>query len=79
MIDRLAADLHAAFPDMKGFSTRNLKYMRALADAFPDEALVQEALAQITWYHSVTRGMPTNFIPSPFTASPAGARQVRSP
>lgn len=54
VIDRLAADLHAAFPDMKGFSTRNLKYMRALADAFPDEAFVQEALAQITWYHSVT-------------------------
>ena len=34
---------------MKGFSTRNLKYMRSLADAFPDEAFVQEALAQITW------------------------------
>jgi len=54
VIDRLAADLHAAFPDMKGFSTRNLKYMRALAGAFPDEAFVQEALAQITWYHAVT-------------------------
>ena len=54
VIDRLAADLHAAFPDMKGFSTRNLKYMRSLADAFPDEAFVQEALAQITWYHAVT-------------------------
>src|SRR5688572_27566440 len=35
VIDRLAADLHAAFPDMRGFSTRNLKYMRALAEAFP--------------------------------------------
>jgi predicted nuclease of restriction endonuclease-like (RecB) superfamily len=54
VIDRLAADLHAAFPDMKGFSTRNLKYMRSLADAFPDEAFVQEALAQITWYHAIT-------------------------
>ena len=52
--NRLAADLHAAFPDMKGFSTRNLKYMRSLADAFPDEAFVQEALAQNTWYHAVT-------------------------
>lgn len=54
VIDRLAADLHAAFPSVKGFSARNLKYMRALADAFPDEAFVQEALAQITWYHAVT-------------------------
>jgi DUF1016 N-terminal domain len=48
VIDRLAADLHAAFPDMKGFSARNLKYMRAVADAFPDETFVQEVLAQIT-------------------------------
>jgi hypothetical protein len=44
----LAADLHTAFPDMKGFSTRNLEYMRSLAEAYPDEAFVQEALAQIT-------------------------------
>jgi predicted nuclease of restriction endonuclease-like (RecB) superfamily len=54
VIDRLATDLHAAFPDMKGFSARNLKYMRAVADAFPDEAFVQEVLAQITWYHAIT-------------------------
>jgi predicted nuclease of restriction endonuclease-like (RecB) superfamily len=54
VIDRLAADLHAAFPDMKGFSTRNLKYMRALAEAFPDESFVQGPLAQITWYHAIT-------------------------
>jgi hypothetical protein len=33
VIDRLAADLHEAFPDMKGFSPRNLKYMRAFAAA----------------------------------------------
>ena len=32
-IDRLAADLRDAFPDMKGFSPRNLKYMRAFAAA----------------------------------------------
>lgn len=54
VIDRLAADLHAAFPDMRGFSPRNLKYMRALADAFPDETFVQGVLAQITWYHAIT-------------------------
>lgn len=39
---------------MKGFSPRNLKYMRAFAEAYPDEAVVQEALAQITWYHHIT-------------------------
>lgn len=47
VIDRLAHDLHKAFPDMKGFSPRNLKYMRAFADAWPDEAFVQQAVARL--------------------------------
>ncbi len=53
-IDRLAQDLHAAFPEMKGFSPRNLKYMRAFAETYPDEQFVQAPLAQITWYHHIT-------------------------
>ena len=39
---------------MKGFSTRNLKYMRAFAFSYPDETFVQEVLAHITWYHHIT-------------------------
>src|SRR5689334_18025090 len=35
VIDRLADDLHRAFPDMTGLSARNLKYMRAFAQAYP--------------------------------------------
>ena len=54
VIDRLAADLRNAFPEMKGFSPRNLKYMRAFAAAWPDREVVQEALAQVTWYHNIT-------------------------
>jgi predicted nuclease of restriction endonuclease-like (RecB) superfamily len=53
VIDRLAADLHRAFPDMTGLSPRNLKYMRAFAAAWPDEPIVQGPLAQITWYHNI--------------------------
>ena len=53
VIDRLAADLKRAFPDMKGFSPRNLKYMRAFAEAWHEEAIVQAVLAQITWYHNL--------------------------
>jgi len=53
VIDRLAADLRRAFPDMKGFSPRNLKYMRAFAAAWPDRTIVQEVLAQITWYQNL--------------------------
>ena len=54
VIDRLALDLAREFPEMKGFSPRNLKYMRAFAEAWTDEQIVQEVLAQITWYHNIT-------------------------
>ncbi len=52
VIDRLSEDLGRAFPDMRGFSTRNLKYMRAFAEAWPDEAIVQQLAAQIPWFHN---------------------------
>lgn len=53
IVDRLSQDLRREFPDVKGFSARNLRYMRAFADAWPDEPFVQEVLAQITWYHNI--------------------------
>jgi len=53
VIDRLSADLTKGFPNVQGFSPRNLKYMRAFAEAYPDPAIVQ-ALAQISWYHNTT-------------------------
>lgn len=52
VVDRLAADLRIAFPEMKGFSPRNLKYMRAFADAWPDDPFVQQLAAQIPWFHN---------------------------
>jgi predicted nuclease of restriction endonuclease-like (RecB) superfamily len=54
VVDRLAHDLGAEFPDMKGFSPRNLKYMRAFAAAWPDAAIVQQAAAQLPWFHLCT-------------------------
>ena len=53
VIDRLAGDLREAFPEMKGFSPRNLKYMRAFATTWPDRRIVQASLAQLTWYHHI--------------------------
>lgn len=41
VIERLAHDLRTAFPEMKGFSSRNLRYMRAFAEAWPDSGFVQ--------------------------------------
>ncbi len=53
VIDRLAADLREAFPDMKGLSPRNLKYMRAFAAAWQDAAIVQRVVAQLPWRHNI--------------------------
>jgi predicted nuclease of restriction endonuclease-like (RecB) superfamily len=52
VIDRLARDLRHEFPDLKGFSKRNLSYMRAFAEAWPDEPFVQQVAAQIPWFHN---------------------------
>jgi predicted nuclease of restriction endonuclease-like (RecB) superfamily len=52
VIDQIAKDLHREFPGMQGFSPRNLKYMRAFAEAWPDEAIVQQAAAQLPWFHN---------------------------
>ncbi|ACL17343.1 DUF1016 N-terminal domain-containing protein [Methanosphaerula palustris] len=52
VIDRLAGDLRHEFPEMKGFSPRNLKYMRRLAEAWPDPSIVPQPVAQIPWGHN---------------------------
>lgn len=52
VIDRLARDLRNDFKDMKGFSPRNLKYMRKFAETWADEEFVQQAAAQIPWFHN---------------------------
>jgi predicted nuclease of restriction endonuclease-like (RecB) superfamily len=53
VVAQLAKDLKREFPGMKGFSRSNLMYMRAFAEAWPDESIVQAALGQITWYHNI--------------------------
>lgn len=54
VIERLARDLKAAFPDQRGFSPRSLKYMRKFAEIWPDEQFVQQPIAQLPWGHHVT-------------------------
>ena len=54
VIERLAKDLKSEFPDMKGFSRSNLLYMRAFAEAYPDEQIVQQVVGQIPWGHNIT-------------------------
>lgn len=52
VIDRLSDDLAKEFPGLSGYSVRNLKYMRAFAEAWPDRQFVQQAVAQIPWGHN---------------------------
>ncbi|QJC55328.1 Putative nuclease YhcG [Polaromonas vacuolata] len=49
VIEQLAKDLTAAFPKMKGFSRRNLLYMRSFAEEWPDFEIVQQAVAHLPW------------------------------
>ena len=49
VVDRIAKDLKDAFPDMSGFSPRNIKYMRKFAECWPDFEFVQQVVAQIPW------------------------------
>jgi predicted nuclease of restriction endonuclease-like (RecB) superfamily len=52
VVNRLAQDLKREFPDIKGFSRTNLLYMRAFAEAYPDEAIVLRSAGQIPWRHN---------------------------
>jgi len=50
-LDQLSKDLQAEFPGTKGFSVRNLKYMRNFAQLYP--AIGQQAVAQLPWGHII--------------------------
>jgi predicted nuclease of restriction endonuclease-like (RecB) superfamily len=54
IIDRLSLDLKKSFPEMSGFSPRNLKYMRKFAEAYPDRSIVQRVVAQLPWRTNIT-------------------------
>ena len=52
-IDNLATDIRIAFPESKGYSVRNLKYMAKFAETYPDRKFVQTVSAQILWSHNI--------------------------
>ena len=54
IIERLAKDLGRQFPKMQGLSPRNFSYMKAFAEAWPEESILQAVLAKLTWYHNIT-------------------------
>jgi Uncharacterized conserved protein len=51
-IDNLASDIRLDFPNIKGFSARNLRYMKKFAEFVLDEEKVQTVSAMLTWSHN---------------------------
>jgi len=52
-IDNLATDIRIDFPESKGYSVRNLKYMAKFAETYPNREFVQTVSAQIPWSHNI--------------------------
>ena len=53
VIDRLGKDLQDGFPETRGFSSSNLKYMRVFAENCPNGLIGQQAADQLPWFHIV--------------------------
>ena len=53
-IDTLARDIKSEFPNLKGMSARNLRYMQKFAKEFDNDEFLQEVLAKLSWNHSQT-------------------------
>ena len=54
VIKQLSEDLKREFPTARGYSERNLGYMKRFAGEYPDFEILQVPLAKITWYHNIT-------------------------
>ncbi len=52
IVEQLAKDLKEVFPGMKGFSRRNLLFMRQFAETYP-EKIVKQPVSQISWGHNI--------------------------
>jgi predicted nuclease of restriction endonuclease-like (RecB) superfamily len=51
VVATLSRDLRSAFPGMTGLGERNLSYMRDFARAWPEEAMLPQAVARLPWGH----------------------------
>ncbi|RNI24038.1 PDDEXK nuclease domain-containing protein [Rufibacter latericius] len=53
VIQTLSGDIRREFPDLQGFSYRNLLYMRQFASVYPVPEFTQQPVAQLPWAHHV--------------------------
>lgn len=53
-VDDVSRELKLEFPNIEGFSVRNLKYMKKFYLEYKDDELVQRCVAQLPWRHNIT-------------------------
>ena len=53
VVERLSKDLCKEFPDIKGFSARNLWDMRRFFECYRDFEFLRQAVAEIPWGHNL--------------------------
>jgi len=53
-IQHLSSDIRLEFPEVRGFSVRNLNYMRKFAELYPDFSKVQHTVALLPWRNNLT-------------------------
>ena len=53
-IDNVAMELKMSFPNLKGFSVRNLKYMKSFYNEYKDDEEFVQLVAQLPWKHNIT-------------------------
>jgi len=53
IVDQLARDLRVEFPGSRGFSSANLRYMKAFAEAWPDTAICQRVVGKLPWGQNI--------------------------
>ncbi len=51
-VENLARDIKLDFPNAKGYSVRNLRYMKKFAELVPNKEKVQAVSALLTWSHN---------------------------
>lgn len=53
-VDNIALELKSSFPNLKGFSTRNLNYMKAFYEEYKDDEEILQLVAKLPWKHNIT-------------------------
>lgn len=53
IVERISVDLRREFPDMKGFSARNLWNMRRFCESCQNRPILQQLVAEIPWGHNL--------------------------